>query len=141
MTARANRPIYLDHCATTPVDNRVFEAMRPYFTEIFGNAASSSHAFGQEAAVAVLKARNQVAALLGADQDERTGAREIVFTSGATEANNLAIKGAADAYLEKGRHIITQVTEHKAVLDTCKYLAEHRGYEVTVLPVDCALAV
>ena len=136
MTAGPNRSIYLDYCATTPVDERVFEAMRPYFCEVFGNAASGSHAYGHEAAAAVLRARNQVAALLGADRDERTGAREIVFTSGATEANNLAIKGAVEAYADKGRHVVTQVTEHKAVLDTCKYLAEHRGCEVTYLPVD-----
>lgn len=131
-----SRTIYLDYCATTPVDERVFEAMRPFFTETFGNAASTGHAYGAEAAAAVLTARNQVAALLGAEQDERTGAREIVLTSGATEANNLAIKGAAEAYADKGRHLVTQVTEHKAVLDTCNYLAERHGYEVTVLPVD-----
>lgn len=130
------RSIYLDYCATTPVDERVFEVMRPYFTEIFGNAASTGHDFGQAAAAAVLKARNQVAALLGAEQDERQGAREIVFTSGATEANNLAIKGAIEAAPEGRRHIITQVTEHKAVLDTCRYLAEMRGCTLTILPVD-----
>ena len=136
MTAGPTRLIYLDHCATTPVDARVFEAIRPYFCEVFGNAASGSHAFGHEAAAAVLRARNQVAALIGADEDERTGAREIVFTSGATEANNLAIKGVVEAYADRGRHVVTQVTEHKAVLDACKYLAEHHGCEVTVLPVD-----
>jgi cysteine desulfurase len=130
------RPVYLDYCATTPVDEGVFEAMRPFFCEAFGNAASTGHGFGHDAAAAVLAARNRVAALLGVEQDDRTGAREIVFTSGATEANNLAIKGAAEAYAGKGKHLVTQVTEHKAVLDTYAYLAEHRGYEVTVLPVD-----
>ncbi|MDB5298053.1 MAG: cysteine desulfurase IscS [Phycisphaerales bacterium] len=136
MTAVPTRPVYLDHCATTPVDERVFEAMRPYFLEAFGNAASTSHGFGHAAAAAVLRARNQVASLLGVDVDDRTGAREIVFTSGATEANNLAIKGAVEANAEKGRHVVTQATEHKATLDTCAYLAERRGGDVTVLPVD-----
>ncbi|HEX8915490.1 MAG TPA: cysteine desulfurase family protein, partial [Humisphaera sp.] len=136
MPASERPPIYLDYCATTPVDPRAFEAMRPFFTEIFGNPASAGHAFGQAAAAAVLKARNQVAALLGAEQDDRTGAREIVFTSGATEANNLAIKGTLEAYADKGRHVITQVTEHKSVLDTCKHLAEHGGCDVTFLDVD-----
>lgn len=136
MPLRSRRPIYLDHCASTPVDERVFEVMRPFFSEFFGNPSSTSHAFGQEAAAAVLRARNQVAALLGADQDPRTGAREIVFTSGATEANNLAIKGAAAACIDKGRHLITQVTEHKSVLETCQYLRDHQGCELTILPVD-----
>ncbi|MDB5302298.1 MAG: IscS subfamily cysteine desulfurase [Phycisphaerales bacterium] len=130
-------PIYLDYNATTPVDPRVFEAMSPYFTRVFGNAASRTHAFGREAEAAVLHARNQVAGLLNAEQDERHGAREIIWTSGATEANNLAIKGVADACREKGRHLITQTTEHKAVLDPCKRLAE-QGWDVTVLPVDRA---
>jgi cysteine desulfurase len=130
------RQVYLDYCATTPVDDRVFEVMRPYFTEVFGNAASTGHDFGLLATGAVTQARNQVAALLGVEQDERTGAREIVFTSGATEANNLAIKGAFEALAPSKKHIITQVTEHKAVLDTCRYLAESRGAEVTILPVD-----
>lgn len=129
-------PIYLDHSATTPVDPRAFEAMRPFFTEIFGNAASS-HMFGQAVQGAVVRARNQVAALLGVEQDERTGAREIIFTGGATESNNLALKGAADAYAAKGRHFITQVTEHKSVIDTCKRLKE-QGCEITWLPVDRA---
>lgn len=121
-------PIYLDHNATTPVDPRVFEAMRPYFCEIFGNAASKHHCFGWAAEHAVDKARQQVAALLNADP------REIIWTSGATESNNLAIKGAADAYKDKGRHIITQLTEHKAVIDPCKRL-QKAGYEITWLPV------
>jgi cysteine desulfurase len=132
----SKQPIYLDYCATTPVDPRAVAAMMPYFTEVFGNPASTGHAFGHAAAAAVLRARNQVAALIGAEQDDRTGAREIVFTSGATEANNLAIKGAVEAYADKGRHLITQATEHKAVLETCQYLAEHRGCSLTVLPVD-----
>lgn len=132
----ATRPIYLDHCATTPVDERVFEAMRPFFTRAFGNPASSGHGFGREAAAAVARARNQVAALLGAERDDHAGAREVVFTAGATEANNLAIKGVAEAYADRGRHIVTQATEHKSVLDACRHMAERRGYDVTVLPVD-----
>src|SRR5580704_12496960 len=95
-------PIYMDGHATTPVDPRVFEAMRPYFTELFGNAASTSHRFGWTAQDAVIKARNQVAALLGVEQDTRQGAREIIWTSGATEGNNLAIKGVAQSYRDKG---------------------------------------
>ena len=128
-------PIYLDHSATTPMDPRVFEAMRPYFTETFGNPASKSHAFGWAAERAVNRARNLVAALIGVEQDEQTGAREVLFTAGATESNNLAIKGAADAYRDKGRHLVTQVTEHKSVLDTCKRLRRD-GWEVTVVGVD-----
>src|SRR5882757_7202842 len=108
-------PIYMDNHATSPVDPRVFEAMRPYFVEVFGNAASRTHAFGRAAEQAVITARNQVAALINAEQDERLGAREIIWTSVATEANNLAIKGVAESYRDKGRHIITQTTEHKAV--------------------------
>lgn len=123
-------PIYMDHNATTPLDPRVFEAMRPYFMEVFGNAASRGHSFGWAAEAAVDKARQQVAALLNARPDA------IVWTSGATESNNLAIKGVAWTHSHKGRHIITQVTEHKAVLDTCKRL-ESQGYEITWLGVDC----
>jgi cysteine desulfurase len=121
-------PIYMDNHATTPCDPRVFEAMAPYFTEIFGNSASRNHAFGWAAEEAVENSRKQIADLIGA-----TG-KEIIFTSGATEGDNLAIKGVADMYYERGDHIITVVTEHKAVLDTCKKL-EKRGFKITYLPV------
>jgi cysteine desulfurase len=121
-------PIYLDYSATTPVDPRVAEKMIPWLTEHFGNPASRSHAFGWEAEKAVEDAREQVAALVGADP------REIVWTSGATESNNLAIKGAAQFYKGKGKHIITLKTEHKAVLDTVREL-ERQGFEATYLDV------
>ncbi|MBF0611725.1 MAG: IscS subfamily cysteine desulfurase, partial [Magnetococcales bacterium] len=121
-------PIYMDYQATTPVDPRVMQAMLPWFTEKFGNPASRSHPFGREAEEAVEKARQQVADIIHAD------GREIVFTSGATESNNLAVAGVAHFYHEKGKHLITVSTEHKAVLDTCRYL-ESEGFEITYLPV------
>lgn len=122
-------PIFLDNHSTTPVDPRVVQEMIPYFTVHFGNAASRNHAYGWEAEAAVEKAREQVAQLIGANP------KEIIFTSGATEADNLAIMGVMEMYKEKGNHIITTPIEHKAVLDTCKYL-EQKGCEVTYLNVD-----
>ncbi|MGB6200490.1 MAG: IscS subfamily cysteine desulfurase [Candidatus Acidiferrales bacterium] len=123
-----NLPVYMDNHATTPVDPRVLDAMLPYFREKFGNSASRNHSFGWTAEEAVENARGQVARLINATP------KEIIVTSGATESDNLAIKGVAEMYREKGNHIITQVTEHKAVLDTCKRLEKY-GFEVTYLPV------
>ncbi len=121
-------PVYLDNHATTPTDPRVVDVMIPYFTSKFGNSASRNHSFGWEAEEAVEKARKQIASLIGAN------AKEIVFTSGATESNNLALKGVAQMYAEKGNHIITAASEHKAILDTCKHL-EQEGVRVTYLPL------
>jgi cysteine desulfurase len=124
-----SRPVYLDFHATTPVDPRVLQVMLPYFNHVFGNASSRQHRFGWKAEEAVERGRQQVAALIGAK------AKEIVFTSGATEANNLAIRGAVAARRSRGNHVVTVATEHHAVLDTCKAL-EHDGCQVTVLPVE-----
>ena len=123
-----NLPIYMDNHATTRPDQRVVEEMLPYFNESFGNAASRNHEFGWVAEQAVEQARERIAKLIGANT------KEIIFTSGATESDNLAIKGVAEMYREKGNHIITQATEHKAVLDTCKRLEKY-GFRVTYLPV------
>src|SRR5881409_1822313 len=123
-------PLYLDNHATTPMDPRVLEAMLPYFVEKFGNSASRNHAFGWEAEEAVENARKQIARLIHADP------KELVFTSGATESDNLALKGVVEMYREKGDHVITSMTEHRAVLDTAKALETKRGIKVTYLPVD-----
>jgi cysteine desulfurase len=125
---RNDQPIYLDYQATTPLDPRVLEAMMPYFTHQFGNPHSRSHSYGWEAEEGVEKARAQVAKLIGADE------KEVIFTSGATESNNLAIRGVAEFYKDRKNHIVTTVTEHKCVLDTCRHL-EQQGFEVTYLPV------
>jgi len=122
-------PIYLDNHSTTPCDPRVVETMLPYFSEKFGNAASRNHTFGWEAEEAVEKARKQIADLIHAD------AKEIIFTSGATESDNLALQGVVEMYREKGDHVITSATEHRAVIDTAKYL-EKKGIKMTFLPVD-----
>ncbi len=124
----SQRPIYLDAQATTPMDERVLTAMLPYFTEHFGNPSTNTHVYGWEASAAVKSAREAISAIINATPEE------IVFTSGATEANNLAIKGVAEAYFNQGKHIITVATEHRAVLDPCAYL-ETLGFEVTYLPV------
>ncbi len=122
-------PIYLDYHATTPVDPEVLQTMIPYFTEIFGNAASRNHEFGWTAEAAVEKARQQIAHFIGAHE------KEIIFTSGATESNNLALMGVAEMYQEKGKHIITSPIEHKSILDTCHFL-EKKGFSITYLKVD-----
>lgn len=122
------RPIYLDNFATTPTDRRVVEAMMPYFTEYFGNPSSAAHCYGWEAEAAVKKSRATIATAINATPEE------IIFTSGATEADNLAIKGVAEAYFSQGKHIITCSTEHSAVLDPCRYL-QNLGFEITFLPV------
>lgn len=126
---RDNMPIYMDYQATTPVDPRVVEKMMPYFSEIFGNAASRTHAYGWESEQAVETAREQIAELINAD------AKDIIFTSGATESNNLALKGIMDFYQDKGDHLITVATEHKCVIDTARYLKQ-QGKKLTILPVN-----
>jgi cysteine desulfurase len=123
------RPIYMDHQTTTPIDRDVLEAMMPYLTDQFGDPSSRSHAWGWAAEEAVDRARDQVATLIGAQPEE------IFCTSGATESDNLAIKGTARAYKEQGRHIVTQQTEHRAILDSCRTL-EQEGFTITYLPVD-----
>jgi cysteine desulfurase len=128
LNRRPDMPIYMDYQATTPVDPRVVEKMMPFFSEIFGNAASRTHAYGWESEKAVEEARTHVAELINAD------AKDIIFTSGATESNNLALKGAMDFYKDKGDHLITVATEHKCVIDTARYLKQ-QGKKLTVLPV------
>ena len=123
------RPIYLDHHATTPIDPRVMDAMMPYFTETFGNASSLDHSYGYDASVAVEAAREKISKAIGARHDE------IVFTSGATESNNIALVGTMEKYKDRGEHMVTCIAEHKAILDTAKYL-EECGKTVTYLPVD-----
>ena len=125
-----SRAIYMDNNATTAVDPRVMDAMLPYFNEVFGNAASRSHGFGWQAETAVEDAREQIARLIGAK------AKDIIFTSGATESDNLAVRGVVEFYREKGNHVVTQVTEHKAILDTCRALERTGLATVTFLPVD-----
>jgi cysteine desulfurase len=125
-----SRAVYMDNNSTTPVDPRVLEAMLPYFSDVFGNAASRSHGFGWDAEKAVETGREQVARLIGAK------AKDVIFTSGATESDNLAVRGVVEFYREKGNHIITQVTEHKAILDTCRALERKGVATVTYLPVD-----
>ena len=129
MSEQETQRIYLDHQATTPVDERVMEAMQPYFTEAYGNAASNDHLYGVDANQAVDEARNTTADAIGAKSDE------VIFTSGATESDNIAVFGVAERYEDGGKHVITCKTGHKAVLDPCEQL-EERGWEVTYLPVD-----
>ena len=128
-TEHLKLPVYMDCHATTPVDRRVVEAMLPYFTDIYGNTASTDHSYGIQANKAVEDARTQISKVINCKPEE------IIFTSGATESDNLALKGIAEKYKDKGNHIITCTTEHKAVLDTCAEL-EKEGLEVTYLPVD-----
>src|SRR5918996_762012 len=123
------RPIYMDHQTTTPIDREVLEGMMPYLTDQFGDPSSRSHAWGWAAEEAVGSARQQVASLIGALPEE------IFFTSGATESDNLALKGIAHAHREQGQHIVTQQTEHRAILDSCRHL-EQEGFAITYLPVD-----
>lgn len=132
LESKRTNPIYLDHHATTPLDPKVLEAMIPYFTTKFGNPASTDHTYGSEASVAIEKAREQVGASIGVPSDRQ---HDIIFTSGATESNNLAIQGVMNRYKDKGNHLITCVSEHDAILNTTKYL-ENIGKKVTYLPVD-----
>ena len=122
-------PIYMDYHATTPVDPEVFKTMAPYFTEVFGNASSRNHEYGWTAEAAVERARKQVADLIGASE------KEIIFTSGATESNNLALQGVAEMYAEKGNHIIITPIEHKAILDTAEAL-ERKGFKIDFAEID-----